>query len=239
MTTHDPTLQHTRTRGSFLLMGVLVLTVAILFPPRSIFYRLLIEDLNLKSLFPYLMHYYPMTGGLAGQALFFIRMSSANSTEASEFLLVLVVSCLATLCLTLLHNGLLEMAGRSQIAPDTAARTDGGLVSCREFAHVDPVLLRSCNNGSYHEERNHGWVCLCDRGLAHRRTSAPDANPAHWRGHSHEVAAADRKVMHLIFTLKKDLNGGELLLISFVVSRDSYNLKRSFNTVILSESEGS
>jgi hypothetical protein len=82
-------------------MGALVLIPAILLPPRSFFYRLLIDDLNLKSLFPFLMNYYPMPGGLAGQLLNYTRLAGANSAEAGDFLVALVASCLATLSLTL------------------------------------------------------------------------------------------------------------------------------------------
>jgi hypothetical protein len=52
MATNNPVLQRTRTRRGFWLMGALVLIPAILLPPRSLFYRLLIDTLNLKSLFP-------------------------------------------------------------------------------------------------------------------------------------------------------------------------------------------
>ncbi len=101
MTTTNPALQHTRTRRGFWLMGALVLIPAILFPPRSFFYRLLIDDLNLKSLFPFLMNHYPMAGGLVGQLLNYTRLAEANSAEAGDFLVALVASCLATLSLTL------------------------------------------------------------------------------------------------------------------------------------------
>jgi len=101
MTKNHPALQHTRTRRGFWLMGALVLIPAILFPPRSFFYRLLIDELNLKSLFPFLMNYYPMPGGLAGQLLNYTRLAGANSAEAGDFLVALVASCLATLSLTL------------------------------------------------------------------------------------------------------------------------------------------
>ncbi len=101
MTKNHPALQHTRTRRGFWLMGALVLIPAILLPPRSFFYRLLIDDLNLKSLFPFLMNYYPMPGGLAGQLLNYTRLAGANSAEAGDFLVALVASCLATLSLTL------------------------------------------------------------------------------------------------------------------------------------------
>src|SRR5260221_11662865 len=101
MTTTNPALQHTRTRRGFWLMGALVLIPAILFPPRSFFYRLLIDDLNLKSLFPFLMNHYPMAGGLVGQLLNYTGLAEANSAEAGDFLVALVASCLATLSLTL------------------------------------------------------------------------------------------------------------------------------------------
>jgi hypothetical protein len=101
MTTNTPSLQHTRTRRGFWLMGALVLIPAILLPPRSFFYRLLIDDLNLKRLFPFLMKYYPMPGGLAGQLLNYTRLARAHSAEAGDYLVALVASCLATLSLTL------------------------------------------------------------------------------------------------------------------------------------------
>ncbi len=101
MATNIPVLQHTRTRRGFWLMGALVLIPAILLPPRSFFYRLLIDTLNLKSLFPFLMNYYPMPGGLAGQVLNYTRLSGAHSAGAGDFLVALVASCLATLSLTL------------------------------------------------------------------------------------------------------------------------------------------
>jgi hypothetical protein len=101
MTTNTPSLQHTRTLRGFWLMGALVLIPAILLPPRSFFYRLLIDDLNLKSLFPFLMTHYPMAGGLAGQLFNYTRLAGANSAEAGDFLVALVASCLATLSLTL------------------------------------------------------------------------------------------------------------------------------------------
>src|SRR5260370_24518101 len=102
MTTTNPALQHARTRSGFWVMGALVLIPAILFPLRSFFYRLLIDDLNLKSLFPFLMNHYPMAGGLVGQLLNYTRLAEANSAEAGDFLVALVASCLATLSLTLL-----------------------------------------------------------------------------------------------------------------------------------------
>jgi hypothetical protein len=101
MATNNPALQHTRTRRGFWLMGALVLIPAILLPPRSFFYRLLIDNLNLKRLFPFLMNYYPMPGGLAGQLLNYTRLAGAHSAEAGDFLVALVASCLATLSLTL------------------------------------------------------------------------------------------------------------------------------------------
>jgi hypothetical protein len=90
-----------RTRRGFWLMGALVLISAILLPPRSFFYRLLIDTLNLKRLFPVLMNYYPMPGGLAGQLLNYTRLAGAHSAETGDFLVALVASCLATLSLTL------------------------------------------------------------------------------------------------------------------------------------------
>ena len=101
MTTNTPSLQHTRTLRGFWLMGALVLIPAILLPPRSFFYRLLIDDLNLKSLFPFLMNHYPVAGGLAGQLLNYTRLARANSAEGGDFQVALVASCLATLSLTL------------------------------------------------------------------------------------------------------------------------------------------
>jgi hypothetical protein len=82
-------------------MGALVLILAILVPPRSFFYRLLIDELKLKSLFPFLMTHYPMPGGLAGQLINYMRLAGANSAEAGNWLMVLVASCLVTLSLTL------------------------------------------------------------------------------------------------------------------------------------------
>jgi hypothetical protein len=101
MTKDNPSLEYTRTRSGFWQMGTLVLILAILLPPRSFFYRLLIDDLNLKSLFPFLMHYYPMPGGLIGQLRNYMQLAGTNSTEAGDFLVALVASCLATLSLTL------------------------------------------------------------------------------------------------------------------------------------------
>ena len=42
-----------------------------------------------------------MPGGLVGQLLNYTRLAGANSTEAGDFLVALVASCLATLSLTL------------------------------------------------------------------------------------------------------------------------------------------
>jgi hypothetical protein len=101
MTKDNPSLEYTRTRSGFWQMGTLVLILAILFPPRSFFYRLLIDDLNLKNLFPFLMHYYPMPGGLIGQLRNYMQLAGTNSSAAGDFLVALVASCLATLSLTL------------------------------------------------------------------------------------------------------------------------------------------
>ncbi len=101
MTENSPSLSHTRIQRGFWLMGALVLIPAILLPPRSFFYRLLIENLNLKGLYHPLMNYYPMPGGLVGQFLNYTRLAGANSPGASDFLVALVASCLATLSLTL------------------------------------------------------------------------------------------------------------------------------------------
>jgi hypothetical protein len=101
MTNNHPSLENTRTQRGFWLMGTLVLILATLLPPRTFFYRLLIDTLNLKSLFPFLMHYYPMPGGLIGQLLYYTRLARANSAEAGDYLAALVASCLATLSLTL------------------------------------------------------------------------------------------------------------------------------------------
>lgn len=91
----------TRTRRGFWLMGMLVLILAILFPSRSFAYRLLIDDLHLKNLSPFLMNYYPLPGGLVGQALNYMQLAGANSAAAGDFLVALGASCLVTLSLTL------------------------------------------------------------------------------------------------------------------------------------------
>jgi hypothetical protein len=101
MTKDTLSLEHTRTRRGSWLMGALVLIPAILLPPRTFFYLLLVSDMNLKSLFPFLMNYYPMPGGLAGQLFYYMRLTRINSADAGDFLMALVASCLATLSLTL------------------------------------------------------------------------------------------------------------------------------------------
>jgi hypothetical protein len=101
MAKDNPSLQPMRTRRGFWLMGTLVLILALLLPPRSFFYRLLIDDLNLKSLFPFLIHYYPMPGGLIGQLRNYLLLAGTSSAEAGDFLVALVASCLATLSLML------------------------------------------------------------------------------------------------------------------------------------------
>jgi hypothetical protein len=59
MTKDNPSLEHTQTRRGSWLMGALVLIPAILLPPRTFFYLLLVSDMNLKSLFPFLIESNP------------------------------------------------------------------------------------------------------------------------------------------------------------------------------------